>query len=56
MSETIHTSSSQSMKNLTEKILKADLASRKRKMISVKAIKFQQILMIPFVYYALKVL
>ena len=55
MSETIHNSSSQSMKNLTEKVLKADLTSRKRKMITMKAGKFHQILMIPFVYYALKV-
>jgi len=55
MSETIHTSSSQSMKNLTEKVLKADLASRKRKMYTSKAGKFIQLLTIPFAYYALKV-
>lgn len=55
MSETFHTSSSQSMKNLTDKVLKADLASRKNKMISSKAGKFIQILMIPFAYYAIKV-
>lgn len=55
MSETIHTSSSQSMKNLTDKVLKADLASRKRKMIKMKAGKFQLILIFPFAYYALKV-
>lgn len=29
MSETIHNSSLQSMKNLTDKVLKADLAQRK---------------------------
>jgi hypothetical protein len=55
MSETIHNSSSQSMKTLTDKVLKADLASRKRKMLALKAGKFSQILMVPFAYYALKV-
>lgn len=55
MTDIIHNSSSQSMKNLSEKVLKADLASRKRKMISLKAGKFTQLLMVPFVYYALKV-
>lgn len=56
MTETFNNSSSQSMKNLTEKVLKADLASRKRKMISLKAGRFIQLLTIPFAYYALKVL
>ena len=55
MSETIHTSSSQSMKNLTDKVLKADLASRKKRMISIKAGKVSHLLMVPFVYYAMKV-
>ena len=55
MSEIIHNSSSQSMKNLTEKVLKADLASRKRKMITFKAGKVNLLLMIPFSYYDLKV-
>ncbi len=55
MTEIVINSWSQSMKNLTEKVLKADLASRKRKMISFKAGKLTQILMVPFVYYALKV-
>ncbi len=55
MSETIHNSSSQSMKNLTEKVLKADLASRKKKMISLKAGKASILMLIPFTYYALKV-
>jgi len=43
------------MKTLTDKVLKADLASRKKKMISLKAGKFSLIMMIPFSYYALKV-
>lgn len=55
MSETIHNSSSQSMKDLTEKVLKADLASRKKKMITLKVGKVTLLMMIPFAYYALKV-
>ena len=55
MSETFNTNSSQSMKNLTDKVLKADLASRKKKMLSLKALKFSQVLMIPIAYYVVKV-
>ncbi len=56
MNETIHKSSSQSMINLTDKVLKADLASRKRKMVSTKAAKLAQLLVLPFAYYAIKVI
>jgi len=55
MRETIHNSSSQSMKNLTDKVLKADLASKKKKMISIKSAKIAQLLFLPFAYYAVKV-
>jgi len=56
MTETINNSSSQSMKTLTEKVLKADLASRKKRMISAKAGKLSVLLMLPFVYYSIKVI
>lgn len=55
MSETLHSSSTESMKKLTEKVLKADLASRKKRMFSIKAAKLYPILLVPFAYYAVKV-
>lgn len=56
MSDTIYSKPTESMKNLTEKVLKADLASRKNKMLSIRSTKFLQILWLPVAYYVVKVL
>jgi hypothetical protein len=55
MSDTLKSSPSESMKQLTEKVLKADLASRKSKMLSVKAGKLHPFLVVPLTYYVVKV-
>jgi len=51
----LNNSSSESMKALTEKVIKADLSSRKRRSVANRAGKMSPILLFPFVYYTVKV-
>lgn len=46
----------ESMKNLTERVIKADLASRKRKMIHFKALRNVGLIWIPFIAYGIYVI
>ena len=46
----------ESMKNLTERVLKADLASRKRKMIHFKALRNVSFIWAPFLLYGIYVI
>jgi hypothetical protein len=46
----------ESMKNLTERVLKADMASRKRKMIHFKALRNVSFIWVPFLVYGVYVI
>ena len=52
---TMNSSSNESMKALTDKVIKADLASRKKRFVNMRAVRLYPLLMFPFVYYTLKV-
>jgi hypothetical protein len=52
---TLNNSSSESMKSLTQKVLNADLASRKKRAISIRAIRLYPLLAFPIIYYTFKV-
>lgn len=47
--------SSESMKQLTERVMNADMAQRKRKLIHAYAMKFRQMLIMPLAFYVIYV-
>ena len=52
----LNSSSSESMKLLTDKVIKADLASRKKRFNGMRAIKVSPFLILPIAYYTIKVI
>ena len=52
----LNSSSSESMKALTNKVIKADLASRKKRFIGMRAMAVYPFLILPIAYYTTKVI
>lgn len=52
----LNSSSSESMKALTDKVIKADLASRKKRFVGQRAARMYPFLVFPLVYYTVKVI